>query len=170
MKKIALLLAVVILGTAAMAAPPKPATSAAPAAPAKVVIEEVNINVPAKTSSGFPIGKLAIGDWGGWASLKYQFNQEIVGTIGATLLTGNVSRTDLMAKIDYNLAKVNQLQPAVGVYIMSIANASTVGVSYGVSTMILSNLAVGFDILVLDNGSNVTTILPGAVFSAAYYL
>jgi len=167
MKKIALLLAVVILGTAALAAPAKPAPKAAPA---NVTIEEVTINVPAKTASGFPIGKLAIGDWGGWAVAKYQFNNEFIGTVGATLFSGNVSRTDLMAKIDYNLAKVDQLQTAVGVYLTNVGNASTFGLSYGVSTMILSNLSIGFDVLLFSNGSNVTTILPGTCFTAAYYL
>ncbi|MDD4179030.1 MAG: hypothetical protein PHH14_03160 [Candidatus Margulisbacteria bacterium] len=191
MKKIALLLAVVILGTAAMAAPAKPAPKPAPA---NVTIEEVNINVPAKASSTSMAGKFAvgviiggisnsIGALGPYATglpvLKYHFNDDFSVTIGAANATNNgAGTTTLLGKVDYYLASMNDLQSGFGVYYSTTSVGGTsvnlIGATYGISKMIASNVAIGADIIIINSisggGLSGTGLLPGANVNVSLYL
>jgi len=110
-----------------------------------------------------------VGDWGGWPTVGMQFNDKFSGCLGFSNY-GSTSRTWILAKVDYNLAKMGDVQTKAGVhYIMTSPNAGTeLGLTWGASIMAVKNLSVGFDIVLLAlNGTPTSTdILPYAALSA----
>ena len=76
----------------------------------------------------------------------------------------------MLLKVDYDLAKLGDVQTKAGVFYWWTApnSGSRLGVTWGASIMPVSNFSVGFDaILVQSNSSpSSTDILPGAVFTA----
>lgn len=147
MKKIALLLAIVVLGTASFAAAP---------------------------------GKMAVGTALSFATLKYQFTKELAGSLGLNNMSGGASRTGILVKVDYDLAKAGQVQPSIGGYYSTdgaAAATSGFGITYGITTMVQPNLSLGADIILFSSttfgGTSTTGILTaggvGATLSASYY-
>jgi hypothetical protein len=149
MKKIVLLLMVVILGTAVFAAVPKAATA------------------PAAASSG----NLAIGTALGFPTLKYSFNKDFSGQIGAMYASGGgTSSTAFLIKVDYSLEKMGEVQPAVGAF-YSTNGATTatngMGITWGISKMVASNLTLGADFVLFESlttgGTSTTGVLGPAI-------
>jgi hypothetical protein len=159
MKKALLLLVTILLVCSAVYAAPKPQTIP-----------------PTDSSSGITPGTISIGSWANWAVLGYKFTNDISGGFGTWFTNTAGTSYGLLLKADYNLAKMGAVQPSVGLsYNTSSTGASgTVGLNYGLNTMIQNNLSVGFDIFVATltsaAGTSTTTVLPGAVIKAALYL
>ena len=147
MKKIALLLSLItILGTASLAAMP---------------------------------GNLAVGATLGFASLKYQFTSDVTGSLGLNNFSGSLfnSATGILVKVDYNLAKAGQVQPNLGLFYTTngaAAATTSLGITYGITTMVQPNLSLGADIVLLATsslgGNSGTSLLSTVALSAAYYL
>ncbi|MBU1867637.1 MAG: hypothetical protein KKD13_04095, partial [Candidatus Margulisbacteria bacterium] len=129
------------------------------------------------SSSSSMAGKMAVGCLGGTPAMKFHFNDDVMGTIGASFTTGNASTTFIIGKVDYNLNSINNVQTAVGGYFSSFsaggASVTTFGGTWGMNTMIQPNLCVGADIIVLSitsaGGANTTSILPGVFVNFGYY-
>jgi hypothetical protein len=116
---------------------------------------------------------ISIGDWGGWPTIGMQFNDNLSGYLGYSYY-GTGSQSWVLAKVDYNMAKLGDVQTKAGVfYWMTSPNVGTrVGLTWGASIMAVNNLSVGFDV-VLAQANTVPTstdILPGAVITANLYL
>ena len=116
---------------------------------------------------------LSVGDWGGWATLGTQFGDKFAGYLGYTNLGavgGGSSANWMLAKVDYDLAKMGDVQPKIGVFSWwtSPNSGSRLGLTWGASIMPVNNFSVGFDaVLAQQNGSpSSTDILPSAVFTA----
>ncbi|MFA6548633.1 MAG: hypothetical protein WCT39_01700 [Candidatus Margulisiibacteriota bacterium] len=158
MKKALLLLVAILLVCSAVYAAPKTQT------------------IPPSSSDSIAPGTLSIGSWANWAVLGYKFTNEISGGFGTWFTNTAGTSYGLLLKADYNLARMGAVQPSVGLsYNTSSTGASgTVGLNYGLNTMIQNNLSVGFDIFVATltsaAGTSTTTVLPGAVIKAALYL
>ena len=144
MKKIALLLALVLMGSSAFAA-------------------------------------VGVGTWGGWPVLKGDFGP-VTGSLGAAYNSPNAgtATTALLAKIDYKLVKLGNVQTAVGAYYTTNGAAApadtvTMGLTWGASAMVESNLEIGAD-FILANSTTVnsaafnTGILPAVAVTACLYL
>ena len=106
---------------------------------------------------------LSVGDWGGWPTVGIQFNDNISGYLGYSNY-GLPSSSWILAKLDYNLAKLGDVQTKAGVlYTMTSPNTGTsLGLTWGASVMAVKNLSVGFDIVLAQaNGTpSSTDILP----------
>jgi hypothetical protein len=161
-KTIALSLLFVLAFALSAAAAPAPAKKAATPA------------VPASAKAGSS-GNLAVGCAFNFPTLKYQFSDEIIGTVGAMNASGGgASSTALLIKADYLLTKVGAAQPCVGLYYGTngAAAATTVmGVTWGVSTLVASNLSVGLDLVMLSSttfgGASTTGILGAGLVGAS---
>jgi hypothetical protein len=112
---------------------------------------------------------LTVGDWGGWPTVGTQFNDNLSGYLGYSYF-GSTSTSWVLAKLDYNLAKMGDVQTKAGVYYtMTSPNSGTsLGLTWGASIMAVKNLSVGFDvILARANGTpSSTDVLPFAVITA----
>ncbi len=112
---------------------------------------------------------LSVGDWGGWPTIGTQFNDNLSGYLGFAYY-GTGTSSNVLAKVDYNLAKLGDVQTKAGVYYtMTSPNTGTaLGLTWGASIMAVKNLSVGFDvILARANGTpSSTDVLPGAVMTA----
>lgn len=112
---------------------------------------------------------LSVGDWGGWPTVGMQFNNNLSGYLGYSNF-GATSRSWILAKLDYNLVKLQDVQTKAGVfYTMTSPNAGTsLGATWGASVMATQNLSVGFDIVLAQvNGTpSSTDILPFAAMTA----
>lgn len=118
-------------------------------------------------------GALMIGDWGGWATVGTQFGGGFSGYLGYTYFggVGGASGSHwALAKVDYNLAKMGDVQTKAGVFYWGTSPnvGSRLGLTWGASIMPVNNLSVGFDIVVAQQNStpSSTDILPSAVFVA----
>jgi len=175
------LIAMLVLTTASFAAvaPKKVFTLSSPTATERVANPTpATYGLLTPKVVGAP-GKMAVGCWGPFAALKYHFTENFTGTLGGNYSTwAGGSSTSLLGKFDYNLAPADRVQPSVGGYIntTSVAGASTTtfGLTWGVATMVQSNLALGADIIIFNStsagGGSTTGILPGAVITAGFYL
>ncbi len=124
---------------------------------------------------------LAIGTSGGFPTLRYDFGAGAVD-LGATYNSPNAgtATTAIFVKGEYKLAKLGNVQSAVGAYYTTNGVAApldvvTIGLTWGVSAMVESNLQIGVDFIVANtttvNGAAFNTgIIPGAVITAALYL
>ena len=137
------------------------------------------------SSAAMAAGNLAVGTALGYPTLKYNFTEDFSGQVGAMYASATgATSTALLAKVDYNLAKLGEVQPAIGLYYTSdgaAAATTVIGVTYSVSTMVQSNLSIGVDFTLLSSSSgavSATGILgagavgasTGATVSAALYL
>lgn len=52
---------------------------------------------------------LMVGDWGGWPTLGLKFNDMFSGYLGFSNF-GGTSRSWILAKVDYNLSKLGDVQ------------------------------------------------------------
>ena len=117
---------------------------------------------------------LSIGYWDAWPTIGQQFNDKVTGYLGYCYY-GQTSRSYLLAKVDYNLMKLGDVQTKVGgFYIASSPSVRTdLGLTWGASIMATKNLSVGFDIILLDSesfsGSSYTDILPYSTITANIY-
>ncbi|MDI6731843.1 MAG: hypothetical protein QME05_04615 [Candidatus Margulisbacteria bacterium] len=160
MKKISVLLIVIIaiMGSAAFAA-------------AKTMVK-----VPAASAAPAE-SKLAITSWGGLGGLSYAFNDQISAMLGANYTTtAGVGFYGLVIKADYNLVKVGKLQTNMGVYYTTISTGvtGTLGLTFGVETMVQSNLLLGMDFILANQtntlGVATSAILPATAVIVSYYL
>ena len=123
-------------------------------------------------------GKVAVGTQIGYLTAKYQFTDDLSGSAGLNNFSGGgVSQTGLLAKVDYNLPKLGEVQPCMGLYYTTDGAATAltnVGLTYGISTMVTDNLSVGADLILLRSmsipGTTVTGILPGAALNIGLYV
>ncbi|MCX5751528.1 MAG: hypothetical protein NT099_07685 [Candidatus Saganbacteria bacterium] len=106
---------------------------------------------------------LSIGMWGEWATIGQQFNDSLSGYFGYSIYYGV---TDYLVKADLNLAKLGNVQTKMGLYYETDQpnDYSTVGLTYGMSTMVQPNLSVGGDISILNSenyaGATTTNVFP----------
>ncbi|OGC11280.1 hypothetical protein A3K48_01995 [candidate division WOR-1 bacterium RIFOXYA12_FULL_52_29] len=129
------------------------------------------------SGSGSMAGKMAVGTLGGTPAMKFHFNDDLMGTIGASFTTGNASTTFIIGKVDYNLNSISNVQTGIGGYFSTFstggASITTFGGTWGMKTMVQPNLCVGADIIVLSitsaGGANTTSILPGVFVNFGYY-
>ncbi|MFH1387248.1 MAG: hypothetical protein ABIH50_06255 [bacterium] len=185
MKKIALVLTIVILGTAAFAAklPTKMYKAAEAPAPAPV----------AASSGDSWSGKMAVGAMAvtgviaangisttyGIPVVQFHFNKEVMGTFGVSYASGNnVTNTIITGKVDYTLRDAGAVQNTIGGY---FTNISTTGVqgstmfggTYGFRSLVQPNLAISGDLIVFAmnsaGGVSTTLILPGAILTTSFY-
>jgi hypothetical protein len=125
---------------------------------------------------------LALGTWAGaFPTLRYDFGAGAVD-VGATYNSPNAgtATTAIFVKGEYKLAKLGNVQSAVGAYYMTNGVAApgdvvVMGLTWGVTAMIESNLSVGADFVVANqtsvNGAATNTgILPLVAITAALYL
>lgn len=157
MKKILLLVLVILISTACIA---QAATKVA---------------VPVKASSAE--SKLAITSWGGLGGLSYDFNDQISAMVGANYTsTAGTGVFGVIVKADYNLFKVGKIQNNMGLYYTTLSSGATgtLGLTYGVETMVQPNLLLGMDfILVSQNttgGFSTTSILPATALMLSFYI
>ncbi|OGB89146.1 hypothetical protein A2625_02360 [candidate division WOR-1 bacterium RIFCSPHIGHO2_01_FULL_53_15] len=129
------------------------------------------------SSGAFAAGNLAVGTTLGFASLKYQFSPDVTGSLGLNNFSGAATGTGILVKVDYNLAKAGNVQPNIGLYYTTngAAAATTIlGITWGVTAMVESNLSLGADIILVNQstlaGANTTGLLPGIALAAAYTL
>ncbi|MDD5382402.1 MAG: hypothetical protein PHH60_01970 [Candidatus Margulisbacteria bacterium] len=116
---------------------------------------------------------LSVGDWGGWPTLGMQFGDKCAGYLGYSNYGGTTSTSWVLAKVDYNLTKLGDVQTKAGIfYWLTSPDAGTqLGLTWGAAIMPVNNLSVGFDIILAERNSNpgadaTMDILPGAVFTA----
>jgi len=144
MRKIALLVAIVILGTASFAA------------------------APGKLAVGTSLG------WGTLAyqfSPELSGSLGISNTSGGASMTGILLKVDYaLAKSGKVQPTIGGYYTTNG----AAAATTTFGVVWGVATMVETNLSLGADIVVFSStsvgGASTTNILPYATLSAAYSL
>jgi hypothetical protein len=120
---------------------------------------------------------LSVGDWGGWATVGTQLSDKFAGYLGYSnfgAVGGGTSTNYLLAKVDYDLAKMGDVQPKLGVFSWwtSPNSGSQLGLTWGAAIMPVKNFSIGFDaVLIQQNGTpSSTDILPNAVFTANLYL
>ncbi|MFA4905143.1 MAG: hypothetical protein WC645_01425 [Candidatus Margulisiibacteriota bacterium] len=115
---------------------------------------------------------LSVGDWGGWPTLGMKFGDMFAGYLGFSSF-GGTSRSWMLAKVDYNLAKLGDVQTKAGAFYWTNSPnvSSQLGITWGAAIMPVNNLSLGFDIILAEQnmapGANSNTdILPAAVFTA----
>ena len=120
---------------------------------------------------------LSIGDWGGWATVGTQFGDKVSGYLGYSYFggVGGASGTSwLLAKVDYDLAKLGDVQTKAGVFYWGTSPnvGSRLGITWGATIKPVNNLSVGFDLVLAQQNStpSSTDLLPNAVFTANLYL
>jgi hypothetical protein len=122
-------------------------------------------------------GKVAVGAWGTTPVVKFHFSKDVSGSAGLSYASSSgSSTTSIVGKIDYNLAPVGTIQPTIGLFLNLFSGTTTVttfGGTWGVSTFVQPNLALGFDIVAISNasmtGGTILQILPAALITASYY-
>lgn len=117
---------------------------------------------------------LMVGDWGGWATVGTQFNENISGYLGYSYFNPT---NWLLVKADYNLAKLGDVQTKVGANfeLTSPNSGSSLGLSWGISAMMVKNLMIGTDLILVRfnrnaGGGGTTDIIPAAVMVAQLLL
>jgi hypothetical protein len=117
---------------------------------------------------------LTVGAWGSWATIGTQFADNFSGYLGYSNFggVGGASSTNwMLVKIDYDLAKLGDVQTKAGVFYWwtSPNVGSRVGATWGASITPVKNLSAGFDIVLAQSNSmpSSTDILPSAVVSAS---
>ena len=123
--------------------------------------------------------QLAVGTDLGLPVLRMALNENISGSLGgAYATTGGAATTTAQIKADYNLAAAGKVQPNLGLYVLynkvGAANAViTYGLTWGVTTKVVENLALGFNVILVNsnNAATATTsVIPAATLAAAYTL
>ena len=112
--------------------------------------------------------QLSVGDWAGFPTLGFHFNDKFTGYLGYSYI-GSTKISYGLAKVDMNLAKIMDAQTKGGVYysMTSPNNGSTLGLTWGASVMVLPNVSVGADIDLVSQsttagGTSTTNFLQGA--------
>ncbi len=117
----------------------------------------------------------SVGTWSGMPVVSYSFNKEISGSFGTNYAAGGGGVWSLFLKGDYNLFKVGEVLNSAGLYYStsSTGNSGTIGLTYGLSAMVLPNFSLGIDFVAISHsssaGTNSTNILPGVAYTAAFY-
>jgi len=117
----------------------------------------------------------SIGTWGGIPTLSYSFNKDMYASVGTNYSSAGSGVWGLFLKGGYNLAASGGIQPSVGLeYQTTSAGAvGSIGLTYGLTVMMLPNLSLGLDFVLADYtntlGTNVTRVIPGVAITAGYY-
>ncbi len=107
---------------------------------------------------------LSIGTWNNWPTIGQKFNDKLTGYLGFNYYSSynNKATSWGLVKLDYNLIKIGEVQTKVGIdcWGSNPFYDSGIDTSYGISFMPLSNLSVGFDVMLLSsyNAVNVSSI------------
>ena len=116
---------------------------------------------------------LSVGDWGGWPTVGMQFGDKFAGYLGFSTF-GSTARSWYLAKVDYNLAKLGDVQTKAGAYYSTTSPdiGTQLGLTWGAAIMPVNNLSLGFDIILAEQNmapgtTSNTDILPSAVFTAS---
>jgi len=112
------------------------------------------------------LASVTIGTALGYSTLSLNMGKDLVGFLGARNTNFGGTATALLLKVDYNLEKVGDVQPAVGIYYMTNGAAAAVtnlGVTYGIMANLTSNFAIGADFALVNQtsfaGASTTDIL-----------
>lgn len=116
---------------------------------------------------------LTVGAWGTWATVGTQLGAGFSGYLGYSYFggAGGASGTHwLLGKVDYNLAKLGDVQTKAGVFYWGTSPdvGTQLGLTWGVAAKLASNLSVGCDIVLAQQNTkpSTTDILPSAVVNA----
>ncbi|MBU0501902.1 MAG: hypothetical protein ABIH69_03515 [bacterium] len=123
-------------------------------------------------------GSLSVGTWGGIATLGYDINDTVSGSVGSFFTNSTTSTYGLLLKADYDLAKLGEVQTEIGMfyYTTSAGAWGQLGLTYGVETMVQDNLSLGADFIVVDSTSyasgatSLTRVLPAVAITAALFI
>ncbi len=116
---------------------------------------------------------LTVGEWGSWATVGTKFGAGFSGYLGYSYFGGaggGSADNELLVKLDYNLAKLGDVQTKAGVYYFwtSPDIGTQLGLTWGASVNVVNNLSLGFDAVLAraNTKPSTTDILPVAVVTA----
>ncbi len=128
------------------------------------------------------LAKVTIGTALGYPTLSLAMGKDLVGSLGARNSNFGGTATALLVKVDYNLEKVGDVQPALGIYYMTngaAAAITNIGISYGLMANVAQNLNFGLDFVLVNQtsfaGATTTDILAvaggtGVAVKASYVI